>query len=127
MRSPSSISCTHPSVQHSEQDRLRRDVDQVVERLHRRLDPSLADGVGQRPDGARRRLGDERPDVVRGDRPAIDGVAQGQLVELVGGDAAQVPPIDVALRHAAAEPVGEFARCSRGEGEIPVARLALNP
>ena len=71
-----------PAVEDREQDRLRRRIEQSVEGRCRDIDPPLTDGVAQRPDRCRRRLRDERPDVLRGDRTLVDRVPERQLVEL---------------------------------------------
>ena len=51
-------------MEHREEDRFGRVLEQPIEQVEGRLRASLADRVGERPDRARDRLRDERPDVV---------------------------------------------------------------
>lgn len=66
-----------------------------------------ADRIEERPGRARDRLGDERPDVVRGDL-AVEPV-EGELVELGRGQLALASPVDVALPDERPDPLGQDA------------------
>ena len=84
-----------PPVEHDGDDRLRRRLEQPVERGRRDGDPPLGDGVEERPGGVGHDLRDERPDVLLPDRVA--GPVERELLELRDRERALALPVHVAL------------------------------
>ena len=115
-----------PPMELDEDDRLGRRVENPLEQVGRIADPAQGDRVEQRP-GRRR---DRPPRRALRRRRAVDrGVepVEGELVELLDGQLALAPAVDVALADEPADPVGQrLCRTAfRAASRAPSARSSI--
>ena len=86
---------------------------------------ALGDRVEERPRRVRHDLGDQRPDVVLGDR--VERPVERELLELAHGERALALAVDVALADEPADAPRELLRRARPERDLALVGAGLDP